>query len=151
MGQERRRLGLCEIVGCAVAGKKNKSNPCTDGKKDDKKDKDDEEKKNKRESPKTINFSKESNRHVDQRHIGNKPGWEHKSKWTVKSGEWRTYTRKTFRDYDRISKDGDRFVFEKEFKHPIGVDKNGDKLYKVRVVVEKDGEVVTAFPQKDWK
>ncbi|MFD1427926.1 hypothetical protein JOD24_002248 [Kroppenstedtia sanguinis] len=107
--------------------------------------------KQKKGTPTKVTFSADSKKHVRDRHVGNKPGWEHKSKWTVSGGEWVTYSRKTFRKPDKVSKDGDRFVYEKEFSDPIGVDANGDKLYKVRVVVEKDGEVVTSFPQKDWK
>ncbi|MFC4075487.1 DUF4244 domain-containing protein [Salinithrix halophila] len=100
--------------------------------------------------PKKITFSSESNKHVEDRHV-NKNKWTHKSKWTVSGGDWRTYSRDTFRKPDRVTQDGDRFIYEKEYKQPLGVDPNGEKLYKVRVVVEKDGEVVTAFPQKDWK
>lgn len=110
------------------------------------------DKKGKNKPPTKITFSSESKKHVNDRHIGNKPGWEHKSKWTVDGGQWVTYSRTTFRKPDRFSKDGDRFIYEKEFKEPVGVDpKTGEELYKVRVVVEADGEVVTAFPQKDWK
>ena len=47
--------------------------------------------------------------------------------------------------------DGDRFVHEKEFNKVMGVDAKGKKLYKIRVVVDKKGNLVTAFPQAGWK
>lgn len=52
---------------------------------------------------------------------------------------------------DRVSMDSDRFVYEKQFNKVMGVDANGNNLYKVRVVVDKNGYLVTSFPQADWK
>ncbi|SDW87413.1 Protein of unknown function [Marininema mesophilum] len=100
--------------------------------------------------PNKIIFSRKSNRHVEERHMGNKK-FPYKSKWTISGGQWRTYSRNTFRKPDRVTKDGDRFIYEKEYKEPLGVDEDGSKLYKIRVVVNKNGEVVTSFPQKKWK
>ncbi|MEK4186739.1 RHS repeat-associated core domain-containing protein [Paenibacillus sp. FSL L8-0494] len=101
--------------------------------------------------PQIVNFIGDGVKHVSQRHIGNVIGWEHKSKWIVTGGEWRTYTRSTVREADRVSLDGDRFIYEKEFKKAIGVDVDGNNLYKVRVVLEQDGSLITSFPQLDWK
>ena len=41
-----------------------------------------------------------------------------------------------------------RIVYGKEFKGVIGKDDKGNDLKKVRVIVEQDGTLVTAFPQK---
>ncbi|MCA0753723.1 Hint domain-containing protein [Paenibacillus sp. N4] len=101
--------------------------------------------------PGKVNFTGDGVKHVKDRHIGNKSGWEHKSKWTVTGGHWRTYSRATIKNPDRISMDGDRFVYEKVFNKVMGVDANGNNLYKVRVVVDKNGNLVTAFPQAAWK
>jgi RHS repeat-associated protein len=101
--------------------------------------------------PKKVNLTNEGVRHVKDRHIGNKPGWEHKSKWTARNGEWKAKARDTFRNPDKVSRDGDRYVYEKEYKKPIGKDKDGNDLYKVRVVTEENGDLVTTFPQADWK
>ncbi|WP_044640085.1 hypothetical protein [Risungbinella massiliensis] len=63
--------------------------------------------------------------------------------------------KETLRNPDRITKQGERkytrWVYEKEFNKPLGVDANGDILTKVRVVVDRRGIVVTGFPQKDFK
>jgi RHS repeat-associated protein len=103
------------------------------------------------EPPSKIKLTSDGVQHVKDRHIGNKAGWEHKSKWTTMNGEWKTKTRQTFRKPDRVSRDGDRWVFEKEFKDPVGIDRDGNSLYKVRVITESQGDLVTSFPQMDWK
>lgn len=101
--------------------------------------------------PKKVNFTAEGVSHVKDRHIGNHPDWTHKSKWTVQGGEWRAKARDTFRNPDRVSRDGTRYVFEKEYKKPVGVDRDGNDIFKVRVVTEENGDLVTTFPQTDWK
>ncbi|CAH1223239.1 hypothetical protein PAECIP111893_04938 [Paenibacillus plantiphilus] len=101
--------------------------------------------------PGKVVFTGDGVKHVEQRHIGNVSGWENKSKWTVTGGYWRTYSRDTIKSADRVSMDGDRFVYEKQFNKVMGVDANGNNLYKVRVVVDKNGYLVTSFPQADWK
>jgi len=101
--------------------------------------------------PKKVNLTQEGVRHVKDRHIGNKPGWEHKSKWTARNGEWKAKARDTFRNPDKMSRDGDRYIYEKEYKKPIGKDKDGNDLFKVRVVTEENGDLVTTFPQAEWK
>jgi RHS repeat-associated protein len=103
------------------------------------------------QKPDKLKFSAEGVSHVKKRHISSHPDWEHKSKWTVKNGGWRAKTRDTFKNPDKVTRDGDRFIFQKEYKNPVGIDRDGNSLYKVRVVTEKDGEIVTSFPQLDWK
>lgn len=60
--------------------------------------------------------------------------------------------RDVFRKPDRIIKDDDRFIYEKTMLNKIvGVTPDGANLNKVRVVVESNGDLVTAFPQKVFK
>jgi RHS repeat-associated protein len=105
----------------------------------------------KSKEPSKINLTKDGVKHVKDRHVGNKEGWEHKSKWTESNADWKSKTRETFRNPDKVSKDGYRFVYEKEFKKPIGIDSNGNELNKVRVITESNGDLVTSFPQMNWK
>ncbi|WP_411705597.1 hypothetical protein [Edaphovirga cremea] len=90
-------------------------------------------------------------RHVKTRHVGNKPGWEHKSKWTINNADWKTTVRDVFRNPDRVTRDGDRFIYEKALNKTVGVSPGGDALNNVRVVVESNGDLVTAFPQSVFK
>ena len=102
-------------------------------------------------APVQIKFDAEGVSHVKDRHTGTSPDWDNKSKWTVSNADWKTTARDTFRNPDKISRDGDRFVYEKSYTNPVGIDANGNSLYKVRVVTEKDGTLVTAFPQLNWR
>ncbi|MFV0478357.1 MAG: polymorphic toxin-type HINT domain-containing protein, partial [Parahaliea sp.] len=104
------------------------------------------------DAPARILLSRKGVQHVKERHVGNKQGWEHKSKWSVSNAEWKSISRDTFRNPDRVSRDGQRFVYEKNY-HPkvMGVAQDGTPLYKVRVVVESNGDLVTAFPQEVFK
>lgn len=101
--------------------------------------------------PSTIDLKSGSD-HVLERHVGNNSDWKHKSKWSGNRSDWKTTTRDTFRNPDRIIQSGDRFIYEKTYKKPIGVDSDGiTPLYKSRVVVEADGKMVTAFPENEFK
>jgi peptidoglycan hydrolase-like protein with peptidoglycan-binding domain len=40
------------------------------------------------------------------------------------------------------------YIFEKKYSYQIGVDKKGNPLYTLKVVINEAGEVVTAFPKK---
>ncbi|CAE1147371.1 hypothetical protein [Serratia sp. Tan611] len=103
-------------------------------------------------SPKNIKLTKDGVKHVKERHVGNKLGWEHKSKWTMSNGEWKSTVRSVFRNPDRIIKDGERFIYEKTIKNKkIGITPEGVELNKVRVVVESNGDLVTEFPQEIFR
>ncbi|EOI3549644.1 RHS repeat-associated core domain-containing protein, partial [Cronobacter dublinensis] len=102
--------------------------------------------------PRKIKLTKEGTHHVKERHVGNKEGWEHKSKWTVSNAEWKQTVKKVFRNPDRIIKDGDRYIYEKTINNKnVGMTPGGLALNKVRVVVESNGDLVTAFPQGAFK
>ncbi|WP_242499360.1 hypothetical protein [Flavobacterium sp. 140616W15] len=101
--------------------------------------------------PKKLSLTEEGKHHVIDRHWGSHPDWSHKSKWVGNRAEWKTKSRKTFKNPDRISRDGNRYIYEKEFKKPIGKDALGNDLFKSRVVTEANGDLVTSFPQADWK
>ncbi|MBD1373689.1 hypothetical protein IC620_15185 [Hazenella sp. IB182357] len=61
-------------------------------------------------------FNAKSNRHINERHIGNVPGREHKSKWTLTGGYHRTASRKTIKKPHRVTpddKDPTRTVYER--------------------------------------
>jgi hypothetical protein len=81
--------------------------------------------------PGKINFTGDGVKHVEDRHIGNKPGWGHKSKWTVTGDYWRTYSREAVKNPDRVSMDGDRFVYEKKFSKVMGVDAKGKNCIRL--------------------
>jgi RHS repeat-associated protein len=100
--------------------------------------------------PSTIDL-KPGTAHVIERHVSNDPDWDHKSKWYGNRSDWKTTSRDTFRNPDRIVQSGDRFIYEKTYQKPIGIDADGIPLYKSRVVVEADGKLVTAFPQSEFK
>lgn len=101
--------------------------------------------------PSTIDLKSGSD-HVLERHVGNNPDWEHKSKWSGNKSDWKTIARDTFRNPERVVQSGDRFIYEKTYKKPIGVDSDGiTPLYKSRVVVEANGKMVTAFPESEFK
>ncbi|UOO99793.1 RHS repeat-associated core domain-containing protein [Snodgrassella alvi] len=103
-------------------------------------------------TPNKINLTKAGVKHVKNRHVGNKIGWEHKSKWTLNNAEMKSTVRNVFRKPDRIIKDGDRFIYEKTMPNKIvGVTPEGTNLNKARVVVESNGDLVTAFPQEVFK
>ncbi|QRY77897.1 RHS repeat protein [Pseudomonas sp. PDNC002] len=102
--------------------------------------------------PEKINLASDGVQHVKERHVGQALGWEHKSKWTVNNAEWKSIARDTFRNPDRIIRDGDRFIYEKILPNKIiGASPDGINLNKVRVVVESNGDLVTAFPQAVFK
>jgi RHS repeat-associated protein len=101
--------------------------------------------------PPTIDL-KPGTEHVLERHVSIGEDWAHKSKWTGNKSVWKTTARDTFKNPDRVIQSGDRFIYEKTYKKPIGLDADGTTyLYKSRVVVEADGKLVTAFPQKEFK
>ncbi|MDM5221124.1 DNRLRE domain-containing protein [Peribacillus sp. NJ11] len=102
--------------------------------------------------PKKMTITDKGSSHVKERHIGYKnKKWDDKSKWTVTGGQWKTFSRDTFKNPDRthVQSNGN-IAYEKKFKKSPGVDKNGKKVYYVRVVVDKSGNIVTAFPQKGF-
>lgn len=102
--------------------------------------------------PKKMTITDKGSSHVKERHIGHKnKKWDDKSKWTVTGGQWKTYSRDTFKNPDRthVQSNGN-IAYEKKFKKSPGVDKNGKKVYYVRVIVDKSGDIVTAFPQKGF-
>lgn len=102
--------------------------------------------------PQNIKLTREGVEHVNERHIGNGSGWGHKSKWTLGRADWKTTARDVFRNPDRIIRDGDRFIYEKTLrKKTIGRTPEGVNLNKVRVIVEYNGDLVTAFPQEELK
>ncbi len=102
--------------------------------------------------PTKLKLSRKGVAHIKEGHVGNRPGKAHKSKWTVSNAEWKKTARNVFRNPDRIVKSGDRYIYEKDYKGKVfGVDPDGAPLSKVRVVVEKNGDIVTSFPQKDFK
>jgi len=95
---------------------------------------------------------REGVQHVIERHMG-RIGMEHKSRWTVPNGQWRSITRSTFRNPDRVLFDSDtrRWTFERAYRKPIGINSTGKKVYFQRVVLESDGRLVTSFPQENMK
>ena len=42
----------------------------------------------------------------------------------------------------------DGYIFEQTFTDPIGVNTKGKSLYTIKVVIDADGNVITAFPKK---
>ncbi len=40
------------------------------------------------------------------------------------------------------------YIFEQTFTNPIGTSSNGKPLYTIKVVIDEQGNVVTAFPKK---
>lgn len=101
-------------------------------------------------------FSKKSHHHIKKRHVSKVSG-ESATKW--KGGKYEKLTQKTLGDPDRVNyQTGGRAVYEKDFGdkvvgheyNPV-TGKYDVPVNKVRVVVEPEGEVVTSFPQKDWK
>ena len=101
--------------------------------------------------PKKINLTKDGVSHVKDRHVGNVAGWAHKSKWTLNNADVKTTIRDVFRNPDRITRDGDRFIYEKVLKKDIGITPEGVPLNKGRVVTESNGDLVTAFPQSTFR
>ncbi|CDH07611.1 hypothetical protein XBO1_440005 [Xenorhabdus bovienii str. oregonense] len=101
--------------------------------------------------PKKINLTKDGVQHVKDRHVGNVPGWSHKSKWALNNADVKSTIRDVFRKPDRIIRDGDRFIYEKTLKRDVGITPEGEVLNKVRVVTESNGDLVTAFPQSVFK
>jgi RHS repeat-associated protein len=101
--------------------------------------------------PTKITMTDEGTSHVLDRHWGNHPDWSHKSKWNGNRADWKSKSRETFKSPDRVSRDGNRYVYEKEFKTPIGKDADGNDLFKSRVITESNGDLVTSFPQATWK
>ncbi len=81
----------------------------------------------------------------------NVAGWSHKSKWTLNNADVKTTIRDVFRNPDRITRDGDRFIYEKVLKKDIGITPEGVPLNKVRVVTESNGGLVAAFPQSTFR
>jgi hypothetical protein len=90
--------------------------------------------------------------HVERRHVStSNRDFAHKSKF-LGGGQWRTWARDTFKKPDRVSTQSNGFiVYEKQFSKQVGYESDGTKLYKVRVILTPEGNVWTAFPQKDWK
>ncbi|WP_240043030.1 RHS repeat-associated core domain-containing protein [Photorhabdus luminescens] len=101
--------------------------------------------------PKKINLTKDGVQHVKDRHVGNVPGWSHKSKWTLNNADIKSTIRDVFRKPDRIIRDGDRFIYEKTLKKNVGITPEDEILNKVRIVTESNGDLVTAFPQSVFK
>lgn len=55
----------------------------------------------------------------------------------------------TLKDSTKIMKNTDGragYIYIKKFSSPVGIDKNGKKVYQVKVVLDSNGYVVTAFP-----
>nr|WP_268872538.1 RHS repeat-associated core domain-containing protein [Yersinia nurmii] len=75
--------------------------------------------------PKKINLTKDGVQHVKDRHVGNVPGWSHKSKWTLNSADVKSTIRDVFRKPDRVIRDGDRFIYEKTLKRDVGITPEG--------------------------
>lgn len=95
-------------------------------------------------------FTKKGVSHTKDGHVRRKPSkWDgEKSNFTGEGGEWRGLTRKTVANPDKVhTQDNKRQVFQKDFGRKIGVDKNGNAVTKVRVVLEPNGDLVTSFPQ----
>ncbi|SCC12770.1 RHS repeat-associated core domain-containing protein [Kosakonia oryzendophytica] len=101
--------------------------------------------------PSKVNLTRGGVQHVKERHVGNKIGWEHKNKWVIGNAEWKSTVRHVFRNPDRITRDGSRFVYEKTLSKAVGRTPEGEVLTKVRVVVESNGDLVTAFPQSVFR
>ncbi|OTA14568.1 RHS repeat-associated core domain-containing protein [Xenorhabdus vietnamensis] len=104
--------------------------------------------------PKKINLTKSGLKHVEERHIGyTHRDWRHKSKWTVNKADIKTIARDIFRHPNRIIRDGrnNNFIYEKVLKKIVGIDSEGNKLKKARVVIKKNGDLVTAFPELEFK
>lgn len=83
--------------------------------------------------------------------MGNKIGWDHKSKWIIGNAEWKSTVRNVFCNPDIITRDGSRFVYEKTLSKAVGRTPESEVLTKVRVVVESNGDLVTAFLQSDFR
>ena len=103
--------------------------------------------------PVSIQLTPEGVDHVKDRHVGNNDGWDHKSKWTLNNADWKSAARDPFRNPDRVSYDEyyNRYIFEKEYKYQVGISPAGESLEKVRVIIEENGDLVTTFPQKEFK
>lgn len=101
--------------------------------------------------PSKVNLVRDGVQHVKDRHVGNKIGWDHKSKWTIGNAEWKSTVRNVFRNPDRITRDGSRLIYEKTLPRIVGRTPEGEALTKVRVVVESNGDLVTAFPQSVFR
>ncbi|KYF50739.1 hypothetical protein BE04_20775 [Sorangium cellulosum] len=100
-------------------------------------------------------FTNKSHHHIQARHVS-KTNFPNKTKW--KGGKYEKPANKTLRNPDRVTpQDGGRIVYEKDFGRTTGYEfnpatgKHDLPVSKVRVVVEPNGEIVTAFPQRDWK
>lgn len=55
----------------------------------------------------------------------------------------------TLKDSTKIMKNTDGragYIYIKKFSNPVGVDRYGNKVYQVKVVLDNNGYVVTAFP-----
>ncbi|WP_420497523.1 RHS repeat-associated core domain-containing protein [Xenorhabdus griffiniae] len=101
--------------------------------------------------PKKINLTKDGVQHVKDRHVGNVDGWSHKSKWTLNNADVKSTIRDVFRNPDRITRDGDRFIYEKVMKRDVGITPEEEILNKVRVVTESNGDFVISFPQSVFR
>jgi len=101
--------------------------------------------------PKKINLTKDGVQHVKDRHVGNVDGWSHKSKWTLNNADVKSTIRDVFRNPDRITLDGERFIYEKVMKRDVGITPEGEVLNKVRGVTESNGDLVTSFPQNVFR
>ncbi|MGG3235313.1 DNRLRE domain-containing protein [Priestia flexa] len=102
--------------------------------------------------PNKLTITKSGEKHVKERHIRQKAEYKHKSRWTVTGGQWKTYARDTFKKYKKVTRQTDGYIrYEKKYSKNIGVDKNGKKLKYVRVVVDKNGNLITAFPADSYK
>jgi RHS repeat-associated protein len=89
-----------------------------------------------------VKWTKDAWNHVIRRHVGNVAKWIAKSKFK-NPAEIKRLVKGTVRNPDMVIKQKDgRLVYQKRFEREIG--SKGERY--LRVVVEKDGTLVTAFP-----
>ncbi|WP_137790953.1 DNRLRE domain-containing protein [Bacillus sp. E(2018)] len=99
--------------------------------------------------PKKINFTKKGVDHVKKDHRNPKKAKD-KSQWTV--SDWQYYAKYTFKHYDRweVERYG-RYTYQRAYSKALGVNKKGKKLYKVKVTLERDGDLVTTYPLQKFQ
>lgn len=95
-------------------------------------------------------ISQSAQAHIKQRH------WYNASSGSKTSRFQRSMTTKKLDSLAQVaikkgtarpSKHGQgRLTYQHRFKYPLGVNTNGSKAYSLRVVTDKKGNIITAFP-----
>ena len=91
-----------------------------------------------------CNWKRTGRVHVNERHVGNKPGWEHKTKFKNPKRIEKD-AQKTVTSPDRVEYQGyGNIRYEKDFNRDIGA--TGERTQVV--VTDANGNAVTTFPTK---